>query len=174
MVDHPPPQLWNLVAFEHNDSMEKNMNTMLRRRTLIAMAMAGAVTVLASCTSMGPMSRMMYGQDVTLSGANEVPPVTTPATGTGTVTINPDRSVSVKVSVTGMTATAAHIHEGAAGANGPVIVPFTKTADNTFVAAEGAKITESQYASYKAGNLYVNVHSAKNPGGEVRAQLTGK
>ena len=147
------------------------MNTLLRRRTLIAaLATAGVVTVLAACSTMAPM---MYGQEIALSGANEVPPVATTATGTGTVTINADRSVSAKITVTGMTATASHIHEGAAGANGPVIVPFTKTADNTFASAEGAKLTEAQYASYKAGNLYVNVHSAKNPGGEVRAQLKG-
>jgi hypothetical protein len=119
------------------------------------------------------MSQTMYGQQVALSGSNEVPPVTTSASGTGTVTINPDRTVSANITVTGMTATASHIHEGAAGTNGPVIVPFIKNGDNTFTASEGAKLTESQYASYKAGNLYVNVHSGKNPGGEVRAQLKG-
>lgn len=81
--------------------------------------------------------------------------------------------MSAHITVTGMTATASHIHEGAAGTNGPVIVPFTKTADNTFDAPAGAKLTDAQMASYKAGKLYVNVHSAKNPGGEVRAQLKG-
>jgi hypothetical protein len=133
-----------------------------------ALAIAAGLAIIASCAS---MSDSMSTQQLTLSGGNEVPPVTTAASGTGTVTINPDRTVSAKITVTGMTATASHIHEGAAGANGPVIVPFTKTADNTFVAPDGAKLTDSQYASLKAGNLYVNVHSAAHPGGEIRAQL---
>jgi hypothetical protein len=55
-----------------------------------------------------------------------------------------------------------------------VIVPFTKTGDNTFASADGAKLTDAQYESYKAGKLYVNVHSAANPGGEVRGQIAGK
>ena len=50
-------------------------------------------------------------------------------------------------------------------------VPFTKTADNTFEAPAGAKMTESQCAAYKAGRTYVNVHSAANPGGQIRGQL---
>jgi hypothetical protein len=146
------------------------MNKILRKnRWIAAIAVAGAVGFLASCQSMAPLAT----ENVTLLGANEVPPVTTTASGSGTVTIKQDRSVAVHIMVTGMTATAAHIHEAAAGANGPVIVPFTKTGDNTFDAAADAKLTEAQYASYKAGKLYVNVHSAKNPGGEVRAQLKG-
>jgi len=39
---------------------------------------------------------------------------------------------------------------------------------------DGAKLTEAQYESYKAGKLYVNVHSAANPGGEIRGQIMGK
>jgi hypothetical protein len=84
-----------------------------------------------------------------------------------------DCAVTAKITVTGMTATASHIHQGARGANGPVIVPFVKQGDDTFVAPPGAKMTEEQCKAYKAGNTYVNVHSAKNPGGEIRAQLKG-
>ncbi|CAG1006857.1 hypothetical protein BURK1_03339 [Burkholderiales bacterium] len=141
-----------------------------KRRTVRALAAAGALAVLGACSSM-PGMMSMYSQSVALAGSNEVPPVSTPASGSGTVTIRPDMTVSAKITVTGMTATAAHIHQAAAGANGPVVVPFTKTADNTFEAPSGAKLTEAQYAAYKAGNLYVNVHSAAHPGGEVRAQL---
>jgi CHRD domain len=144
------------------------MNAMTRNWVWSSAVLAGALGILAACQSMSPMT-----QQITLSGASEVPPVATSATGSATVTVAADRSVKASVSVSGMTPTASHIHEGAPGANGPVIVPFAKTGDNTFAAADGAKLTEAQYASYKAGNLYVNVHSAKNPGGEIRAQLKG-
>ncbi len=150
------------------------MNTnMFQSKWGAGLAAAGLVAILAGCTSMNSMRPMMAGQKVELSGANEVPAVATTAAGTANVTIKDDRSVVVMVTVSGMTATAGHIHEGAAGTNGPVIVPFTKTGDNTFASADGAKLTEAQYAAYKAGNLYVNVHSAKNPGGEIRGQVKG-
>ena len=150
------------------------MNTKLQQRRLVigAMAIASAIALAYGCGSM-PGAMGGRAETLTLSGSNEVPAVNTAATGTAVVTIKPDKSVTVKVTVTGMTATASHIHEGATGTNGPVIVPFTKTADNTFEAPAGAKLTDAQYESYKAGKLYVNVHSAANPGGEVRAQLKG-
>jgi|SRR5687768_1387149 len=107
---------------------------------------------------------------VTLSGANEVPPVTTSASGGGTITVGDDGSLSGSVSTNGVAGTAAHIHVGAAGANGPVIVPMTKEGDSYNLPA-GAKLTEAQMASFKAGDLYVNVHSAANPNGEIRGQL---
>ena len=91
-----------------------------------------------------------------------------------TLNVMADRYVVVTLSVLNMTPTAAHIHEGATGANGPVIVPLRKISDNAFVAADGARLTEAQYAAYKAGNTYLNVHSAKFPGGEVRAQIAGR
>lgn len=107
---------------------------------------------------------------VTLSGANEVPPVTTSATGEGTISIADDGTVSGSVTTKGMPGTAAHIHLAAAGQNGPVIVPFTKDGD-TYKASAGAKLNADQMKAFKAGDLYFNVHSAANPGGEIRGQL---
>ncbi len=106
-----------------------------------------------------------------LSGSQENPPVTTSASGKADITVKADHTVTGTVTVSDMKATAAHIHEGAAGKNGGVAVPLTKTSDNTFSVAANAKLTDAQYSAYKAGNLYVNVHSAANPAGEVRGQL---
>lgn len=147
------------------------MNASSAMTTLRAAALAGAAAVLAACASMAAQES---GQQLRLYGSSEVPPASTSAYGTATVNVTADRRVAVTVSVVDMTATAAHIHEGAPGANGPVIVPLTKISDNAFVAPDSARLTEAQYASYKAGNTYVNVHSAKFPGGEVRAQIAGR
>ena len=108
---------------------------------------------------------------VELSGAQEVPPVTTSASGSGTITVNADMSVSGSVTTSGVPGTMAHIHNAAAGKNGPVIIPLTKSGDNTWAVPAGAKLTEAQYKAYEAGDLYVNVHSAAHKGGEVRGQL---
>jgi hypothetical protein len=114
-------------------------------------------------------SGIAFGVDVKvmLSGANEVPPVTTSASGDGTISIADDGAVSGSVTTKGVQGTAAHIHTGAAGKNGPVIVPFTKDGD-TYKAPAGAKLNAEQMTAFKAGELYFNVHSAANPGGEIR------
>jgi len=130
-------------------------------------AFAIAVLGLAACGSMG---NLMGGSRVNLTGAEEVPPVSTSAKGDGRFTIGSDGSVKGSVTTTGVQGTAAHIHQGAKGQNGPVIVPLTKNGD-TYTAPDGAKLNEAQMSAYKAGNLYVNVHSAANKGGEIRAQL---
>ncbi len=107
---------------------------------------------------------------VRLTGANEVPPVTTSATGEGVITIADDGAVSGSVATKGVQGTAAHIHVGAPGKNGPVAVPFTKDGD-TYKAPAGAKLNADQMKAFKAGELYFNVHSAANPDGEIRGQL---
>lgn len=111
---------------------------------------------------------------VSLTGASEVPQVTTAATGMVSIVVLPNRSVSGSIETSGMVPTMAHIHEAAAGKNGPPIVTLNKKGDNVFTVPADAKLSEAQYASYLAGNLYVNVHSQNFPNGEIRAQLPGK
>lgn len=113
---------------------------------------------------------MMGSPTLSLTGAEEVPPVSVPGSGTGSFTIGADGSVKGSVTTTGVQGTMAHIHQGARGQNGPVIVPLTKSGD-TYTAPAGAKLTDAQMQAFKAGNLYVNVHTDRNKGGEVRAQL---
>jgi hypothetical protein len=108
---------------------------------------------------------------LTLAGDQEVPAVTTEAKGSGTLNINDDKTVSGSVTTKGVKGTMAHIHQGAAGKNGPVIVPLEKKGDDGWAVPAGAKLTDAQYKSFKDGDLYVNVHSAAHPGGEIRAQL---
>ena len=136
-------------------------------RRIVLGIIAVAVVSLAAC------SGMPYGNQgrVTLSGDQEVPAVTSSASGSGTITVNADKTVSGSVTTTGVAGTMAHIHIGAAGKNGPVIVPLTKSGDSTWSVPAGAKLTDAQYEAYKAGDLYVNVHSAAHKGGEIRAQL---
>jgi hypothetical protein len=133
------------------------------------LAYAVALTVLIN--GVASVSAFAAGINVTLSGAQEVPPVASAAAGTGMVAVGDDKSVSGSVTTTGVAGTAAHIHEAPAGKNGPVIVPMTKSGDNTWTFAAGAKLTDAQMESLRAGNLYINVHSAANPGGEIRGQL---
>jgi len=108
---------------------------------------------------------------VDLTGAEETPPVNTSATGHGTIHIGKDKSVSGSVKTTGVEGIAAHIHVGAKGEAGPPIITLNKGADGTWTVPEGAKLTDEQWADYKAGKLYVNVHSAEHKPGEIRAQL---
>jgi hypothetical protein len=108
---------------------------------------------------------------VTLAGDQEVPAVKNTGSGSGTITVGDDKSVSGSVTTTGISGVAAHIHEAAAGKNGPVIIPLAKSGDNTWTVTPGAKLSDAQYASFKAGNLYINVHTKEHPGGELRGQL---
>ena len=134
------------------------------RQTVILMVALGALA---------GTGRLAYAEDVkvSLSGNEEVPPVSTSASGSGTITIGEDHTVKGSVTTTGIAGTAAHIHMAAPGQNGGVIVPLVKKGDNEWTVSPGAKLTDQQYQAFKAGNLYVNVHTAAHPNGEIRAQL---
>lgn len=135
-------------------------HTFIIAAALAALALAGFAGMAASAD-----------MKVNLSGSQEVPPVTTSASASGTITVGDDKSVSGSVKTSGMTGTAAHIHMAPAGQNGPVIIPLTKSGDDTWSVPTGAKLTDAQYDAFKAGKLYVNVHSAAHQGGEIRDQL---
>ena len=141
------------------------MSRSARTPLATALACAGLFALALVGTSFGAEMK------VTLSGGEEVPPVTTQATGTGTITVNADKTVSGSVMTKGVNGTAAHIHAGAKGKNGPVAVPLTKSGDSTWTVAAGAKLTDAQLSELQAGNMYVNVHSAAHPDGEIRGQI---
>lgn len=125
---------------------------------------------VALCLSL--FGSMAAAADLKLSGDTEVPPVKTMASGTSTIAVGADGAVAGSVKTTGVEGTAAHIHVGAVGKNGPVIIPLTKGAAGEWSVPPGAKLTDEQMKSFKSGDLYVNVHSEANKGGEIRAQLT--
>lgn len=137
------------------------------RKALCVLALAA----LAGCGMMGGGSSSGgKAVNVSLSGTEEVPPVSASGSGRGSFNIGADGAVSGSVSTTGVQGTMAHIHRGAKGQNGPVVVPLTKSGD-TYAAPAGAKLSAADLQAYREGRLYVNVHTDRNKGGEVRGQL---
>jgi spermidine/putrescine-binding protein len=143
----------------------------LLRLTSVVSSLALAAALAACGTPGMSMDKGMMAPQLKLTGDQEVPANTSTAVGTGSFTVAADGSVSGSVSAPGMAGMAAHIHVGAAGVNGPVIIPLTGSAGDTWTVPAGAKLTDEQMAAYKAGNLYVNIHTAEHKGGELRAQL---
>jgi len=137
----------------------------------IGSAVLAALLLVTHAEQASSQAAAPSGSNVMLDGKQEVPPVNTAATGSGTITVLMDHSVSGTVTTTGVAGTAAHIHLAAKGASGPVIVPLNKTGDNTWAVPPGIRFNDTQYEAYKLGNLYVNVHSAAHPGGEIRGQI---
>jgi hypothetical protein len=144
------------------------MNSTARnaRHSLFVIAIGTALLM-----AWAPLSAHAEDVKVMLSGAQEVPPVTSTGAGSGTISIGSDKTVTGSVTTTGVTGTMAHIHNGATGKNGPVVVPLSKNGENTWAVPPGVKLTDAQYSAFKAGDLYVNVHSAQHQGGEIRGQL---
>jgi hypothetical protein len=108
------------------------------RRSLPVVA-TGAALLLA----WSPLSAQAEDVKVMLSGSQEVPPVTSSGSGSGTISIGADKTVTGSVTTTGVTGTMAHIHDGAAGKNGPVVVPLSKSGENTWAVPPGVKLTDA-------------------------------
>lgn len=135
-------------------------------RLALALALAAALSAPAAAQSAAQQFR------ATLSGAGEVPSKQVAGTGVATATLDPDsRVLTYMVEYTGLTgpATAAHLHGPAEPtANAGVVVPFPNPASPI---RGTATLTEEQVAQLNAGTWYANVHTAANPGGEIRGQL---
>ena len=110
---------------------------------------------------------------MSMGGDQEVPPVVTGASGIAASTVNRDTgTLELRVNATGVdTATAAHIHTAPEGQNGPVYIGLTQDGGNLGHWSVSAGFDADALGDYKAGGLYVNVHTPANPGGEIRGQI---
>ena len=136
-----------------------------------------------------PAAAQTYTLTATLTGAGENPPINTGSLGTATITVDmAARTVTYRVDVFNLPSgvSASHIHVGAAGTNGPVVVNFAPPtpASNDFAFSgtvrdsefilrpdAGIRSADDMFQAIVGGNSYVNVHSMVNGGGEVRGQL---
>lgn len=105
-----------------------------------------------------------------LDGASQVPANAVAGLGSASLEIGPDGNATITVSYGGLTGavTASHIHNAPIGVNGPVSVPLVPS--GTQLVASFVP-TAVQLAQLRAGDWYVNIHTAAFPGGEIRGQL---
>ncbi|WP_407180133.1 CHRD domain-containing protein [Bradyrhizobium sp. STM 3562] len=135
-------------------------------------AMFAALAFAAVIVLAGPASAEKF--KATLDGKSEVPPTTSTGTGTADIDYDPaSKKLSWTLTYSGLTgpATAAHFHGPAeAGKNAGVAVAIPNATSSP--AKGSATLTDAQAADLEAGKYYVNVHTAANPGGEIRGQVT--
>jgi hypothetical protein len=142
---------------------EKTMSN----KTMLATLALGAAVAFAGPAFADKMK-------ATLDSKSQVPPNT--SAGKGTAEIDYDaasKKLSWKVTYSGLSgpATAAHFHGPAeAGKNAGVAVPIANP--NTSPVEGSTTLTDAQAADLVAGKYYVNIHTAANPGGEIRGQVT--
>ena len=138
----------------------------MSNKTMLATLVLGAAVVFAGPAFADKMK-------ATLDGKAEVPPNTSAGTGTADIDYDPaSKKLSWKLTYSGLSgaATAAHFHGPAeAGKNAGVAVAIPNAASSP-VKGE-ATLTDAQAADLVAGKYYVNIHTAANPGGEIRGQV---
>lgn len=142
-------------------------------------AAAGVLAVAAGCSTFqqpaGEASQMS-AFSAQMTGANEVPPNGTTATGTLYAVLNRQTNLlRWKMSYNNLSGPAimAHFHGPAAvGANAGVVLPFANPVASPYEGS--ATLTPQQAADLLAGRWYANVHTARFPGGEIRGQVIEK
>jgi hypothetical protein len=146
----------------------------MRYRLFVTLVLAAVGVVgAAGATSASEASQGGRPLHATLLPENQVPPTASSGSGTALVTLNQGQGeVCWDISVRDLTSPVilAHIHRGAAGTNGPVVVDFMEPVNglNGCVHADAALIKEIRQ---DPADYYVNVHTTMFPGGEVRGQL---
>lgn len=139
----------------------------------LAVTLATLILALSGCGSMMQPSSMV-AFTTQLRGANEVPPNASNGSGSVDAALNKDTMLlRWKVNYAGLSgiATAGHFHGPAVvGANSGVALGW---ANPVSTGMEGsATLTAAQAADLMAGKWYANIHTAANPGGELRGQMT--
>jgi hypothetical protein len=139
-------------------------------------AVAGLTCLAGVCATAPSALATIWTFNNILTGAQENPPVITPATGTVFGTYDDEMNMlMISLTSEGYTSNTrfAHIHEGAVGVNGPIRFNLPGTFGiQTYQFTDAMfMFTEAQEAAFLAGNFYVNVHTINNGGGELRAQL---
>jgi len=147
---------------------------MSNRRRVLASAMLAAFSAsLVACAGAQTQSNVMNIR-ASLAGSAEVPPNSSAGTGMAEVRFDRDTNeLSWTVTYSGLTGPVigAHIHGPAAvGGNAPVLIPFSNVGQSPITGK--AQLTSTQVTQLMSGLMYVNLHTAAHPGGELRAQLT--
>jgi hypothetical protein len=112
-------------------------------------------------------SPLSYGAH--LIGGEVVPPVSSSAVGEATLQVSLDRSIAYQLTTSGLTGTEAHIHTGPVGQDGPIL--FSLAGGPAVWSGTTPPMTTTDFNRLQALDLYVDVHTAARPGGEIRAQL---
>ena len=141
----------------------------------MTLVVAGAAVAISGCGMMGLQSNMV-AFTTQLRATNEVPPNASVGSGSVDAAFNKDTNLlRWKANFSGLTgpATGAHFHGPAAvGSNAGVVVPWPGPISSPL---EGSTtLTAAQAADLMAGRWYANVHTAANPGGELRGQMTAR
>lgn len=148
---------------------------MMNRSTFVRITLAAGLLALglAGCGQLRPSQKMEIFE-ATLSGAQEVPPVATPATGQAELFFNTNTNrLRWKVTHSGLSSppTGGHIHGPAGpGANAGIVIPFSGNLASTIEGGE-VQLNPQQVNELMSGMWYVNLHTARYPAGEIRGQL---
>jgi len=134
---------------------------------------AAALSMVALLFAAGAARADIVHFAADLTGKDEVPANSSAATGNVTAELETtERTLAYRATYKGLSgpATMAHFHGPAApGANAP---PVITVPDNAKLPIGGSvRLTEQEMADLLAGKWYFNVHTAANPGGEIRGQL---